>query len=60
MLTIEIEPLFFQEYYVAVYKDLDLILDKKYYCINLEVALLTAQELSKQYPEAIIKTHENK
>ncbi len=53
-MEIAVEPLFFGEYYVAVYKDRNLILDKKYYCINLDTAMITAGVLKGKYPEAKI------
>lgn len=51
---IAIEPLLFGEYYVAVYENQELLLDKKYYCINRVVAEITAQELLKKYPDYVI------
>lgn len=50
---IAIESLLFGEYAVAVYENQQLVLDKKYYCANLESACLTAQELQKKYPEYV-------
>lgn len=56
-MEIAIEPLLFGEYYVSVYKDKDLILDKKYYCINLDTAMITAGVLKGKYPDAILKMY---
>jgi len=54
-MTIELEPLFFWEYYVWVYdEDLNLVLDKKYYCKGLMSATMTIQELTLIYPDAEI------
>lgn len=44
---IAIEALLFGEYYVGVYENQNLILDKKYYCVNLEVAEMTAKFLKE-------------
>lgn len=57
---ISIEPLFNNEYYVAVYDmNQDLILDRKYYCINIEVAIKTVLELSKRYPNHKVIMYDN-
>lgn len=50
-MEIAIELLPFGEYYVSVY------LDKKYFCINLDTAMMTAGVLKGQYPDAIIKMY---
>lgn len=49
---ITIEKSLFDEYYVAAYKDQLPLQENKYYCINLEIALLTADVLKKRYPKA--------
>ena len=55
---IAIEKLLFNDYYVAVYKDQDLVLDRKYYCAGNESALATAEELKKRYPDFEITRYE--
>ena len=57
MKEIAIEQLLFRDYYVAVYVDQDLILDKKYYCAGLPSAIQTALELQKKYPDYKIITY---
>jgi hypothetical protein len=45
---IVIEPLLYGEYYVSVYENKQMLLDKKYYVNSLEAALLVAKKISDQ------------
>jgi hypothetical protein len=56
---IAIEPLFNNEYYVAVYNISQDLLNKKYYCINIEIAIKTVLELTKRYPNHKITMYDN-
>jgi hypothetical protein len=59
-MTIEIEPLLFNDFHVGVYdENLSLVLDKKYYCKGQHSATFTAVALLREYPEAIIKDNNN-
>ena len=58
MREIAIEKLLFGDFYVAVYKDQELLLDKKYYCAGIVSALATATELMKRYPDFEITKYE--
>lgn len=46
---VTIEPLLYGDFYIAVYKDEQLVLDKKYYVNNLTTAVSVAKVLIKQY-----------
>lgn len=46
---VTIEPLLYGDFYIAVYKDEQLVLDKKYYVNNMTAAVSVAKVLIKQY-----------
>lgn len=57
-IEITIEKLYDDEFMVGVYNgSKELILDKKYYCINFSIAIRTANKLLEKYPNAEFELH---